>query len=494
MRFTLIIFSYTIYDLTTTLRNIVYFISAIIIASCSQVEKKQSQEDNSVFDVVILGGRVMDPETGIDATKNVGILDGTIRVISDSLIEGKEVIHASGLVVAPGFIDTDNYAANAELQVADGVTTVLNLRKGTNNVDNWYDEHFNKMLINYGVGISYHDIREQVMGEHGRLQIHRKEPTDDQFKKILNRLSKEFDNGAVALGMGGSGGYDPAGWELIEIFKVAAEEKAHVVATLRDDLWDESNITANLLQMIGAASLSGAHIHIPHIGSSAGPHMSRFLEVLAYARANGISITAEDYPYSAAEIDVKKGELYTMTDEEIHQVQPMDSDSRLTRETIGMYGEKNFEAYYHNDGIEPFIIEGIRAPFVQIASHGSNLKWTEKGIGHPRTAGTYSRVLGKYVREKSVISLMEALRKMTLLPAELLSARVPTMQKKGRIQVGADADIVVFDSVKVIDRATFTKQIPSTGIEYVLVNGIIVVKQGSIQKGVFPGNAIRSKL
>jgi len=294
--------------------------------------------------------------------------------------------------------------------------------------------------------------------------------------------------------MGSSGGFDPAGWELIEIFKIAAKYNAPVVATLRDDFWPESNITANLLQMIGAASLSNVDIHVPHVGSSTGPHVSQFLEVMTKAKASGINITAEDYFYRAAEIDIKAGDFDEMTDAEINQIQPMDYDKRLTRETIGEYINKDFEAYYHNDEIEPFVVQLVKSPLVQVASHGSNSKWTSMGIGHPRSAGTYSRVLRKYVREDSVITLMEALRKMSLMPAELLSERVPDMKKKGRIQVGADADIVIFDPNKVTERATFTKQLPSSGFEYVIVNGILVVKQGNTQSILFPGKEIRANV
>jgi len=475
-----------------TMKTIISLICTFFFINCSQVSDKQSQNKDEL-DIVILGGRVMDPETGLDTIINVGILNGTIHAITNSTIVGKEVINASGLVVAPGFIDTDSYPENGELQIADGVTTVLSLRTGSGDVNNWYAEYSNKVPVNYGVSISYHKIREEVMGEEGNLRNLRVEPAEEQFKKILGRINDEFENGAIALGMGSSGGFDPAGWELIEIFKVAAKHGAPVIATLRDDFWTESNITANLLQMIGAASLSGATIHIPHVGSSAGPHISSFLYVLAKAKEDGLKITAEDYFYCAAEIDIEKGDLYSWTDEQIQQVQPMDSDLRLTRETMGVYGEKDFAAYYHNDDLEPFIVQAVESPFIQVASHASTPEWTSKKIGHPRTAGTYSRILSKYVREESAIPLMEALRKMTLMPSDLISERVPAMRKKGRIQVGADADIVIFNPDKVIDRATFTQLLPSSGFEYVLVNGVAVIKQGNVQKGLSPGKAVRAK-
>ncbi len=112
----------------------------------------------------------------------------------------------------------------------------------------------------------------------------------------------------------------------------------------------------------------------------------------------------------------------------------------------------------------------------------------ENGKGQPRTAGTYSRVLGNYVRKEGVITLMDALNKMTLMPAQRLGKRVPSMKNKGRIEVGADADLAIFDPQLVIDRSTY--QVPaqySEGIRFVVVNGVIVVKEGVLQTSVILG-------
>ena len=111
----------------------------------------------------------------------------------------------------------------------------------------------------------------------------------------------------------------------------------------------------------------------------------------------------------------------------------------------------------------------------------------DDGKGHPRAAGTYARVLGRYVREQHALTLMDALRKMTVMPADRLG-----MKNKGRIAVGADADITVFDPATVIDRATFENPAQySEGIPYVLVNGTLVVNRGQLVEGVFPGQGLR---
>jgi dihydroorotase len=124
-----------------------------------------------------------------------------------------------------------------------------------------------------------------------------------------------------------------------------------------------------------------------------------------------------------------------------------------------------------------------------IASDG----YLSKGQGHPRTAGTYALVLGRYVREEKTLDLMTALKKMTLMPAQRLEKRAPMFRDKGRIRVGADADITVFDAIRVIDKSTYEKPLQySEGIQFVLVNGVPVVMDGHLVEGVFPGRAARA--
>jgi len=131
----------------------------------------------------------------------------------------------------------------------------------------------------------------------------------------------------------------------------------------------------------------------------------------------------------------------------------------------------------------------IESPLTIIAGDGI----LEKGKGHPRTAGTYSRVLGNYVRDKSTLSLMEALTKMTLLPAQRLERRVPSMKNKGRIRVGADADLTIFDPQTITDRSTFQDPAQyAQGIRFVLVNGVLIVKEGQLQSNVYPGRPVRA--
>ena len=163
--------------------------------------------------------------------------------------------------------------------------------------------------------------------------------------------------------------------------------------------------------------------------------------------------------------------------------------SSLTKETFEKYRKQGGFVIIHLMKPE-WIEKGIRAPFTIIASDGMPYA----PGAHPRSAGTFSRVLGVYVREKKVLSLMDALRKMTIMPAQRLEKISPMMLSKGRLQVGCDADITIFDPDKIIDTATFGKDLMySKGITHVLVNGQFVVKNGENVPNVYHGRAVVGK-
>jgi N-acyl-D-aspartate/D-glutamate deacylase len=155
---------------------------------------------------------------------------------------------------------------------------------------------------------------------------------------------------------------------------------------------------------------------------------------------------------------------------------------RLTAETFARYRKQGGMVAIHSIP-EDIVRLAIADPTVMIASDGI----LENRKGHPRAAGTYARVLARYVRAEHALSLTDAIRKMSLMPAQRLGT-----ENKGRIRIGADADIAVFDPDRVIDRATFENPAQySEGIPYVLVGGMLVVKDGQIQTDVFPGSGIR---
>jgi dihydroorotase len=161
---------------------------------------------------------------------------------------------------------------------------------------------------------------------------------------------------------------------------------------------------------------------------------------------------------------------------------------RLTKESFERYRKTGgFVAVFSMT--EEIVETALANPLTMIASDGI----LNGGKGHPRTAGTYTRILGKYVRERRALTLMDALRKMTLMPAQRLEHRVPAMKNKGRIRVGTDADLVVFDAGRVNDKSTYDEPAQyAEGVKYVLVNGVLTVKDGQLQPETYPGRPVRA--
>lgn len=464
----------------------------------TEVVSEASPETVS-YETVIRGGRVMDPESGLDAIRNVGISGGVIRAISTKPLSGRVVIDATGFVVAPGFIDVvwqlpNTYEAG---RLFDGVTTTLKLSVGTDDVDRWYAEHEGKVVTNFGVAIGHEPIRRSVMRDPGGPgspgdAMHRA-ATDAQIGQIIREIERGLARGALTLSVtnvtpGASG------WEILESFRAARRAGAVVRAPPRETgNWDVDDMPRFLTELIGVAAVTGAELCIAHIQASGGPHTPRLLRIVEEARAQGLSVTVDVSPYTSnvSHINVvDSADWPSWPDAWFRDLEWISTGERLTRETYGRYRKEDGYVIVHNDHIEPALIEAIASPFTMIVS-GAYLD--EKGYGHPRSSGTHARVLGHYVRERNRLSLMNALRKMSLMPAQLLERRVPTLRRKGRIGVNADADIVVFDANRIIDRATFRQPTrPSEGVRHVLVNGVLVVKDGVHQQGSRPGRPIRA--
>ena len=217
------------------------------------------------------------------------------------------------------------------------------------------------------------------------------------------------------------------------------------------------------------------------------------MEMVNAANKKGFDISTELYPYTAASTSLQSA----MFDEGWQQrlgisyndLQWVATGERLTKETFDAYRKTGGVVILHVMKTE-WIKMGIAAPGVMIGSDGM----TYAKLAHPRTAGTFSRVLSKYVREDKVIDLNTAIEKMTLLPAKRLENIAPMMRFKGRIQVGADADITIFNPNTVIDKATFEDGLKfSEGMSYVMVNGHFILKNGEMVKNVFPGQPIYGK-
>jgi dihydroorotase len=243
-------------------------------------------------------------------------------------------------------------------------------------------------------------------------------------------------------------------------------------------------------QAIDSAAVTGASLHVVHANSSGGAETAKFLQKIDLARSLGIDVTTEAYPYEASMTKIESAlfdNWESWDDDSFRLHQWPQTGERLTRRSFARYREQGGWLISH-ERTEEMTRTAVASPLTMIASDGM----ITDGKGHPRTSGTFAKVLGKYVREEGLMTLMEALRKATIHPARRLEAYVPAMLAKGRLQIGADADITIFDADTIIDRSTYTNPtIPSDGIEFVLVNGVLVVDEGELVPDTRPGRAIR---
>lgn len=445
-------------------------------------------------DLVLRGGRVMDPETGLDAVRNVGITDGRIAAISARPLEGREVVDASGLVVAPGFIDLHAHGQDPfsrDLQVRDGVTTALELEGGAYPVGEWYAEREGAWRINFGATVSHGAVRRSVMGEDPSMRYRAATPA--QVARMQELVRAGIAQGALGIGYGIQYVPGASRTEIFRLFQTSGElgvtNFVHIrYAGVKEP---ESSIAA-VQEMVADAVGADASVHIVHIGSSGLQQIPTLLEMIETAREKGVDVTTEVYPYTAASTGIRAA-IFDPGWRERLGADYGDIEWVATGERLD---SASFQARREEGGIiiahiipRDEMEAALAHPAVMVASDGVPFV---DGRAHPRGAGSFARVLGRYARDEGTLDLMDALEKMTLMPARRLQAVAPEMRRKGRVQVGADADLTLFDPAVVIDRATFAEPARSSaGIPHVLVGGTFVVRDGALVEGALPGKAIR---
>ena len=495
----------------------------------------------SDWDIVLRGGRVIDPESGLDAVRDVAIAGGRVAEIGDGLPPAGAALDATGLVVTAGFVDLHSHAGSIpglRLQALDGVTTALELEAGATPVAAAYASAAAEgRPVNYGFATSWAQARmEAVAGivADGGLSTFmtniaspawQRPAAPPEINAMLGRLSADLADGA--LGIGVLLGYAPQTGpdEYLTVAALAAEAGVPVFTHARDLIEIvPDGVADGAEEIVRAAGETGARMHYCHVNSTSFRHIDRVLTVVGRAQAAGARVTTEAYPYGAGMTGIGAAFL---APERLGErgLTPSSLTYVPTGERIA--SEARLEELRRTDPAGPAIIQhldeddrgdlrllmrSLTFPGAIVASDAMPLTWTggapgrppaapspytwplpATAITHPRSAGTFSRALRLLTRDDGRLTLPEALGKCSLLPARLLQDRVPDMRGKGRVQPGSDADIVVFDPSTISDRSSYSDSTrPSSGIVHVLVNGSFIVQNGNIVEAAQPGRPVRA--
>ncbi len=490
--------------------------------------------------VVIVGGRVVDPASGLDGVCDVALHDGRVAALGTGLGSAERVIDAAGLVVAPGFIDLHAHGQSVaadRMQAFDGVTTSLDLEAGVMPVASWYRRQAARgRVLNYGASTNWAFARigamtgsneESSLEAFGRAMRDRRwvenVATEAEVGGILGRLANGLDEGGIGIGI--LNAYAPGAGvqELTAVCQLAA---THGVPTFTHVAYmsriDPESAAEAYVRLIGYAGATGAHMHICHFNSSSKTDVERCARLVAKAQEQGLPITVEAYPYGTGST-VLAATFFSDPDFEARNGTGYDSVQRVTdgrrfhsrEELLAAQAEEPSTLVLwhildteHNEHHRNLLDISVLYPGGAIASDA--MPWTlsdgsvyagdawplpEDATSHPRSAGTFTRFISHWVRERQAVSLLEGVRKCALIPAQILEASTPAMRTKGRLEVGADADVVVFDFDTLVDRSEFSAMNrPSEGVRHLLVSGQPVITDGVMDVAARPGRPVRRPL
>jgi len=478
------------------------------------------------YDLVILNGRVMDPETKYDTISNVGIKDGRIAAITKDKIKGKETIDANRLVVAPGFIDGHQHCIEPyayRLMLRDGRTTIMDLELGAYGpkLDEWYKRREGKASVNFGVAVSHEFARAAVLDGFNdwkyintpdALQSRVKQgwsktrPTLEQGNRILAAIDEGLQQGG--LGIGSTLGYMREGVSAREVFELQRLSglygrfiDMHFRYTPGDDVGEVNGIQ----EMLANAAALGSPAIAAHFNN---PGYNLVHELLVRMREKGYNVWGEIYPYNAGSTALNA--VFLEPEVWLKALGNKYEDTIQDVATGKFYTQKTREEMLKKEPTRPVIVykcpdewvlDWVKLPGVAIGSDGmpilpdDNLTWDtpyeDFPNTHPRFSGSFAKVL-RIARENN-IPLMQAVAMTSYNYAKPLGDMgLKSMQVRGRMQKGMVADITIFDPQTVTDNSTYAKgTLPSTGILHVIVNGTIVMRDQEPLKGVNPGQPIR---
>jgi N-acyl-D-amino-acid deacylase len=446
-----------------------------------------------VFDLSINNGVILDPVDG-EYTSNLGISDGKIKCISKNILQGETIINLQGEKVSPGFIDIHMHGGEVntpcifcaeifDYMVQMGVTTCVGGNCGLGNFDIFNCEDV-KLPLNYLCLIGHGALREKAgcTNRYGAA-------SEEEIEKMSSLLEKEITKGSLGLSFGLE--YSPGARidELIKLCRIVSRFPEKMVSA--HYRFDATRALEAIAELIIIARDSNVKFQISHINScTAFGQTDQALAMISAALEAGVDLGVDAYPYNAFSTFIGSA----VFDHGCFEKWGVSYDAILVCE--GKYKGKrcNEEIFNYIRANEPDdivvafvmredeVIKAIQHPLVIIASDGI----IKNGQGHPRAAGTFPRVLGRFVREKKCLDLVTAIKKMTIMPAQRLG-----LENKGRIKEDYDADITIFNSETIIDKATFEDPVkPPEGINHVFIRGLAVVKEGK-PTGNHPGELVK---
>ena len=478
------------------------FTCLLLLSSCAH----QTRSNN--FDLVLTGGRVIDPESGLDAIRNIGVRDQSIVAVTSLPITGRRTMDVTGLVVAPGFIDLHSHSPTpfgARQQLLDGVTTQLDLEAGAYPVSA-YGEYFDEAApVNFGASVSHLAVRTKVLTGRNVPYLfsrHGGQPAPEVFTRAARPAEIEamrtlLDDGLRSGGIGIgvlldyiSIAVSPA--ELRMIFEVAGRYGAPVTVHVRRGLPGDP---AGLDEVIALAEATKAPLLICHIAHSAMQGVGEWLAKIDAANARGARIATETLTYAAGGTAISAAvfgrdwqSIFNIT---YKDVQWTATGEWLTEETFYRFRrEQPGGMVNHHYVKDDWIRRALRWPNVMVVSDATPA-FEQKTLGNPNLSGTFSRFLGRYTRDEAVLSLSDAIARTSLHQAQWLEVNTPAFKRKGRIRVGMDADLVAFGPTLIADQATYGKPFERpVGIQHVIVAGKPAVVDGHLQSTAATGKRL----
>lgn len=451
------------------------------------------------YDLVIKNGIIINPEENDAFKGNVAIIKNKIARITCDDIQGKSEINAEGLIVSPGFIDIHSHIDGnlecAKLSLFQGVTTTVggNCGFGPIEIKDFFDyEDRRGFLIN----------QAQLIGESGTLRkaVGLKCPyvpaNKIQIEKMGEIIEKSFYDGAIGLSFGIEYAPGSSKEEVMTLSKIA--EKYNRIVPIHTNVNRPNDLTS-LKDAIEISKYTGAHVLVSHFVYQYGTGiMTEALELVDKARDRGLKVSVDSGTY--ADFSTFIGS--TIYDEAYIKKFGWKFSNMLA--ASGKYKGKTLTPEIYEDmrkntpgecvvcfeGVKEEVYEALRKNYVMLSSDSGASPSGKPCEGHPQNAGTFPRFFRTMVRERKELSLIDAVKKCTIMPAKALN-----IESKGRMEEGKDADIVIFDINTIYDKSDF----PGTGepnakpegIYYVIVNGEVTVKEGKIIESGFTGKSIR---